>query len=130
MKNTVYRDVIDLTKLYSKPVSIDAMENAILRKAGIDKKDFYNNIHTRRRYYLYPRQAMMYYAKMTTDLTWEEIGLRYGKDHSTVIHAVEQVENYIETKFDQFNKFTETLMNESFSVKIRLKIEYLQSKIK
>ena len=39
------------------------------------------------------RQIAMYICKMTTDETLEKIGLEFNRNHATVIHACEKVEN-------------------------------------
>ena len=46
----------------------------------------------RQRSILYPRQIAMYLARTMTDLSLPEIGRGFGgKDHSTVLHAVEKI---------------------------------------
>jgi chromosomal replication initiator protein len=44
----------------------------------------------------YPRQIAMYLSRDMTDLSLPEIGQFFGgRDHSTVIHACEKIENDI-----------------------------------
>jgi len=59
---------------------------------------------TRKREVAKTRQVAMYFCKMHTNNSLKTIGLQFGgRDHSTVIHAYQTVENQIETdaKFSQ-----------------------------
>ena len=47
---------------------------------------------SRKRELVYPRQVAMYIAKEKTDLSLKSIGYHFGgRDHSTVIHAIQCV---------------------------------------
>ncbi len=53
---------------------------------------------TRKREVVQARQVAMYFAKQLTQHSLKTIGLHFGgRDHSTVIHANQSVENQIET---------------------------------
>ncbi|MEM9997593.1 MAG: chromosomal replication initiator protein DnaA [Bacteroidota bacterium] len=53
---------------------------------------------TRKREVVQARQVAMYFAKQFTKQSLKSIGLQFGgRDHSTVIHALNSVENQIET---------------------------------
>jgi len=53
---------------------------------------------TRKREVVQTRQVAMYFCKQLTQHSLKTIGLHFGgRDHSTVIHAVQSVENQIET---------------------------------
>lgn len=59
---------------------------------------------TRKREVVQARQVAMYFSKQLTQHSLKTIGLHFGgRDHSTVIHANQSVENHIETdpKFEQ-----------------------------
>jgi len=43
------------------------------------------------------RQVAMYFAKIYTDFSLKSIGNYFNRDHSTVIHAIQAVENLIES---------------------------------
>lgn len=44
----------------------------------------------------HPRQAAMYLSRKSTTASWPDIGLLFGgRDHTTVIHAVRQIEKRI-----------------------------------
>ena len=44
-----------------------------------------------------PRQIAMYLAKVLTNKSLPEIGIAFGRDHSTIIHAVRTIEDLIKT---------------------------------
>jgi len=47
----------------------------------------------------YPRQIAMYLARQLTDFSLPEIGAQFGgRDHTTVIHAYDKVENDLKDK--------------------------------
>ncbi len=47
---------------------------------------------------VYPRMVAMYLARMLTDQSFPRIGLEFGgRDHSTVIHAVDKIEEDLKT---------------------------------
>ncbi|MEL6769754.1 MAG: chromosomal replication initiator protein DnaA [Bacteroidota bacterium] len=53
---------------------------------------------TRKREVVRARQVAMYFAKQFTEQSLKSIGLQFGgRDHSTVIHAINSVEDQIET---------------------------------
>ena len=45
----------------------------------------------------HPRQVAMYLCHMKTEETWDRIGLEFNKDHSTVIHGFNKIENDLKT---------------------------------
>ena len=49
----------------------------------------------RRKEVVYPRQIAMYLLAHYTVLTLKSIGVIFEKDHTTVIHSMEVVDNYI-----------------------------------
>ncbi len=54
------------------------------------------------------RQVAMYFAKIYTDFSLKSIGNYFNRDHSTVIHAIQAVENLIESD-KRFKSDIETL---------------------
>ena len=42
-----------------------------------------------------PRQLAMYMAKQMTTLSVPDIALHFGRDHTTIMHAVKQIENLL-----------------------------------
>ena len=53
------------------------------------------------------RQIAMYICKMTTEETLEKIGLEFNRNHATVIHACEKVENDLKNDDDLRNTIKE-----------------------
>ena len=50
------------------------------------------NSKKRTRSIAYPRQIAMYICKMNTEETIEKIGLEFNRDHATVIHACDKID--------------------------------------
>ena len=56
----------------------------------------------------YPRQLAMYLARLLTNESFPRIGLEFGgRDHSTVIHAVDKIESDLKD-----NKALNEIINE------------------
>ena len=71
---------------------------------------------TRKREIVVARQVSMYLAKEYTNMSLKSIGSHFGgRDHSTVIHAIQSINNLMETD----KKFNAT-MQEVFK-KLKLK---------
>ena len=48
-----------------------------------------------------PRQIAMYLAKKLTTKSLQDIGIHFGKkDHTTVIHAINKIEQLMENDFE------------------------------
>ncbi len=84
----------DLLRSNSKVISIDEVQQKVAVFFGIKVTDMYS---TRRvRNLARPRQIAMYLAKILTQKSLLDIGRNFGgRDHTTVIHAIKQVENLI-----------------------------------
>jgi chromosomal replication initiator protein len=48
--------------------------------------------HCRAREYARPRQVAMYLCRRNTCMSLPQIGLRFDRDHTTVLHAIRQIE--------------------------------------
>jgi chromosomal replication initiator protein len=57
----------------------------------------YNKLKSRKGELIKARQIAMYFIKKHTILSLHEIGRLFNKDHSTVISAIRNVNNYIDT---------------------------------
>ena len=44
-----------------------------------------------------PRQIAMYLAKDLTSKSLPEIGLAFGRDHTTILHAIRLIEDLVKT---------------------------------
>lgn len=78
-----------------KEVNIDTIQEIVA--------DFYDTTvadlkgKSRKKELVYPRQVAMYFAKELTDLSLKSIGYHFGgRDHSTVIHAVQTISDLME----------------------------------
>src|SRR6056297_1250271 len=71
--------------------------------------------HKRLKNLVFPRQVSMYICRKMTDMSYPEIGVKYGgKDHSTIIHAIKKIEekmkkdiytrNLVENLMDKIEK--------------------------
>ena len=59
-------------------------------------KKFYFNSKKRTRTIAYPRQIAMFLCRELTELSLPKIGLDFGgRDHTTVIHAIDKITNEI-----------------------------------
>jgi chromosomal replication initiator protein len=62
------------------------------------------------------RQTAMYFAKNHTNLSLKAIGYHFGKrDHTTVLHAIESVNNMIDTDKEFKNGIAELQKRLKFS---------------
>ena len=57
------------------------------------------------------RQVAMYVVREVTNLSYEEIGKEFGRDHSTAIYAVQQVERNMKNRSDFRNMVTDLIKN-------------------
>jgi chromosomal replication initiator protein len=79
-----------------KEVDIDRIQESVSRYFSISVNDLKDK--TRRKEVATARQVAMYFAKEFTDYSLKQIGQYFGgRDHSTVIHAVQCVHNLIGT---------------------------------
>lgn len=82
-------------KSVSREVSVDYIQKTVCEFVGINMELLKEN--TRKREVVYARQISMYLAKKYTKNSLKEIGKHFGnKDHSTVIHSIQVVDNQLE----------------------------------
>jgi len=75
-----------------KRISIDLIQKKVAKYFDIKTSDM--KAKKRSRQVAYPRQVAMYLSRELTDLTLPDIGEHFGgRDHSTVIHACEKIQN-------------------------------------
>ncbi len=97
-------------------IGIDVITKVVCEYLKVDEKKIRDK--TRKKEIAEARQIAMYLSKMMTNSTLKMIGLHFGgRDHSTVIHAVTEVENLVNT-----NNRSREMVDE-----IRNKIELLCS---
>jgi chromosomal replication initiator protein len=80
-----------------KRVTIDLIQKHVCDYFGIKLSDM--KVKKRSRAIAYPRQIAMYLARQLTDYSLPEIGEHFGgRDHTTVLHAHEKIENDLKVK--------------------------------
>jgi len=80
-----------------KKVTIDLIQKKVSEYFDIKLSDM--RAKKRSKAIAYPRQVAMYLARQLTDFSLPEIGDQFGgRDHTTVIHACDKIENEIKTK--------------------------------
>jgi chromosomal replication initiator protein len=71
-------------------IGIKEIQSVTARYFDISTSDIVSN--KRNKPYAYPRQLAMYLSRKYTNLSFQEIGYRFGKrDHSTVIYALKKI---------------------------------------
>lgn len=79
------------------------IQDAVARLYGVDRTEIISSGRTNR--VAYPRQVAMYLARMLTPLSTLEIGRRFGgRDHSTVLHAVNKLRHLVKRDADLSGK--------------------------
>ncbi|MFC0183080.1 chromosomal replication initiator protein [Pseudarcicella hirudinis] len=82
-----------------KEVTVDNILDAVTNHFDIDLSELKSK--SRKRETVFPRQVAMYLMKEFTNLPLKSIGYHFGgRDHSTVIHAVQTVSEMIEQDKD------------------------------
>jgi hypothetical protein len=74
--------------------SIDTIQSVVAKYYGIKRMDILS--HRRLFKVTRPRQVAICIAKKMTPLSLTHIGHRFDRDHSTVIHSVEKIEQLME----------------------------------
>ena len=76
-----------------KVLSIETIQKEVSNYFGIKINDIKSS--KKQKNIAFPRQISMYLVRRYTGASYPEIGEKFGKDHSTVIHAVKKIENLI-----------------------------------
>lgn len=80
-----------------KKITIDLIQKKVSEYFDIKLSDM--KVKKRSKAIAYPRQLAMYLARQLTDCSLPEIGYQFGgRDHTTVMHAFEKIENDLKTK--------------------------------
>ncbi len=78
-----------------KEVNIDTIQEIVADYYDVTIGDLKSK--SRKKELVYPRQVAMYFAKELTDLSLKSIGYHFGgRDHSTVIHAIQTISDLME----------------------------------
>ncbi len=93
---TAKRVLKDLIKDSKNHISIESIQNHVSEICGSDTNKLKEK--TRKKEIVEARQIAMYLSKTMTKSSLKTIGLHFGgRDHSTVVHAIESVEQRIKT---------------------------------
>jgi chromosomal replication initiator protein len=80
-------------------VQIQDICDAVVNRLRVKLSDMQSKKRTKR--IAFPRQICMFLARDMTDLTLSDIGAHFGgRDHTTVIYAIERIEDRIKTEPD------------------------------
>lgn len=95
-------------------ITIEAIQNEVCRHFGLSLTELKGS--KRSQSIVFPRQLAMYLSRELTDASQPMIGSKFGgRDHSTVIHAVNKISNLIKEErsvFDMIQQFTRRLKNQ------------------
>lgn len=102
------REVLhDLIQDAPVSITVEEIQKTVAEFFGV--QDHLLRDKTRKREVVQARQIAMYFAKQFTPHSLKNIGLHFGgRDHSTVIHATQSVENQIDTD-ERFRDSIDTL---------------------
>lgn len=92
LENT--QDVLkDMLRSYDRRTTIDEIQKKVAEHFNISVKEMQSS--RRARTVARPRQIAMYLAKLLTLRSLPEIGRKFDRDHTTVMHAVRKVEELV-----------------------------------
>ncbi len=79
----------------SKEINIEKIQKTVAEYFQIKISEIKSS--KRLKNLVYPRQIAMYISRKLTNLSYPEIGAKFGgKDHSTIIHAIKKIEKKME----------------------------------
>ncbi|MBR4926768.1 MAG: chromosomal replication initiator protein DnaA [Alphaproteobacteria bacterium] len=90
---TVRRILKDVLRINERVVHITDIQRMTAVFYGLTIADLKSTRRERR--IARPRQLAMYMAKQMTTLSVPDIALHFGRDHTTIMHAVKQIENLL-----------------------------------
>ena len=101
------RDVMkNIVKEIQSDVSVDFIQKTVADYFKIDAEAMKSKV--KKREIVIPRQVAMYFSKRFTQLTLQLIGENFGgRDHSTVIHALESVDDMMKVDANFKNQVEE-----------------------
>ncbi len=92
MAKTILKDIIVEN---SKEITIEKIQKLVAENFQIRVNELKSP--KRLKNLVLPRQIAMYICRKMTDLSYPEIGTKFGgKDHSTIIHAIKKIEKKME----------------------------------
>ena len=88
-----------LTKNSKRDFDIDDIIDRVCGYLDVPTKMVYRR--SREHQYVLARQISMYLIKKKTNMTLKSIGEKFNRDHTSVIHSITSINNYIFTKDEQ-----------------------------
>lgn len=107
MAQNAIRDVIN--DIQPTPITIERIIEEVARTFEVTAEDIKSP--KRASQISQARQVAMYVVREVTNLSYEEIGKEFGRDHSTAIYAVQQVERNMKTRNDFKNMVNDLIKN-------------------
>jgi chromosomal replication initiator protein len=111
ISSSMVKDVLrDILSDRQKTITIENIQKVVANYYNIKITDLKSS--KKLKIYSFPRQISMYLCRTMTKASFPEIGTKFGgKDHSTVIHAVRQVDKKI-NEDREIKNIIDTLRNE------------------
>ena len=104
MARDVLKEIFSLDG--GKEISVESVQRAVARTFGIRYEDM--KVKRRDREIVFPRQVAMYLVRELTDFSLPEIGREFGKrDHTTVIHSYNKIQEKLKGDSELYNKIKE-----------------------
>lgn len=88
------RDII--TDDTPEPIKIEDIISEVAKTYNVSESDIISNRRTAS--LVLARQVAMYIARETTDLSFKAIGESFGKDHTTVLHNVNKIDDFLKDR--------------------------------
>jgi chromosomal replication initiator protein len=89
-----------LPPIYSQPITIEAVQSEVARQFGCHVSDLRGDKRTAE--IAYARHIAMYLCRQLTEASLPQIGDRFGgRDHSTVLHAVNKIDRLLKDGHDR-----------------------------
>jgi chromosomal replication initiator protein len=99
----------------ARPISIPTIQKEVCSFFTVAHADLIGS--KRRKEIVFPRHIAMFLCQELTDSSLPQIGKAFGgKDHTTVMHAVDKIKQKIETEteiYDQVQYLTKALKNKN-----------------
>ena len=88
---SLIRDIMNDTT--PEPIKIEEIVSEVSKTFSVSERDIISKRKTAA--VAFARQVAMYIARETTELSYKAIGDSFGKDHTTVLHNVQKIENHL-----------------------------------
>ena len=88
------KDIINDTE--NAPITVEKIISEVARSYNVKESEILSN--RRKANLVLARKAAMYITREITQLTYEEIGEAFGRDHTTVLYNVQTTEKFLQDK--------------------------------